>query len=141
MKEEFLCHQGIIKSIDKDKIVVTFVRNSACSACHSKNSCMMTDSKEEEITITDANSALYQVGELINITMEKSLGGRAIIIAYLLPFIVLVGGLLITFFTTQREILSILVAFAAMTIYYIAIKLLKNRWEGAFQFKISKVEE
>ena len=49
--ENEVCHNGRIKSIDGHKIEVVILSRSACSACHSKSMCSMTEMKEKSIDI------------------------------------------------------------------------------------------
>lgn len=49
---EVIRHNAFVKSIDKNSLWVTIVNESACSACHAKGACNISDFQEKEIEIS-----------------------------------------------------------------------------------------
>jgi positive regulator of sigma E activity len=79
------------------------------------------------------------VGEIVQVNMKQSLGNKAVVIAYLCPFIVLAAGLFLTYYLTKNELISVGVAFAATVLYFLGIKKIDKRLKKHFAFFASKI--
>jgi positive regulator of sigma E activity len=66
---------------------------------------------------------------------------KAVVIAYLLPFFVLILGLLVTYKISKNELLSIGVSLGLTALYYLSIYKLKDKLEKEFVFTIRKQEQ
>ncbi|MCL2168231.1 MAG: SoxR reducing system RseC family protein [Lentimicrobiaceae bacterium] len=140
MNEPLICHQGIVKKITDSTLFVEIERSSACAACHAKNICISSEKKDEIIPVSVSNPNEFTIGELVQVNMKKSLSTKAVMIAYLFPFIALVAGLFITYYFTKNELLSIGVAFAATALYFLFIKKIDKKLTKQFSFFVSKIE-
>lgn len=85
-------HTGTIIKIDDRKVEVMILAQSACSACHSKSLCSLSEMKEKVIQVTVSKED-FEPGELVNVIMSASLGILAVFYAYLFPLIILIGTL------------------------------------------------
>ena len=81
-------HQGVIISIDGSIAHVKIEQTSACASCHVKTVCGASEKSEK---IIDANiiSSDLKVGDTVIVIGQKSLGFKAIILAYILPFVLI----------------------------------------------------
>jgi sigma-E factor negative regulatory protein RseC len=136
-----ICHQGTIIEITDNTLFVKIERSSACAACHAKSVCMDSHRKEEIIPVPVQEPTAFQVGEQVQVRLKKSLGAKAVIIAYLCPFIALVLGLFTTYYFTKNELLSVGVAFVATTLYFLFIKKIDHRLKKHFTFIANKINE
>ena len=141
MSETAICHQGIVKEITNNVLFVEIERRSACASCHAKGVCGSFDKKEEVIAIPTHEPEAYQVGEQVQVNLEKSLGAKAVVLAYFCPFLALALGLFVTYYFTRNELLSIGVSFAATTIYFLFIKKIDNKLKRHFSFVVSKISQ
>lgn len=126
-------HQGVIISKD-DKIArVKIEQTSACASCHVKSVCGASDKSEK---IIDANimDDTLKVGDQVTIIGQKSLGFQAILLAYILPFIVIIATLFITNIFTTNEIIIGTCALASLIPYFIVLRLMRNKIQAKFQF-------
>jgi len=139
MSESNVCHQGIIKEIKDNILYVEIERLAACSGCHVKNACMSFNKKEEIIAVPVNHPAQFQVGEKVLLVLKQSMGTKAVVIAYLCPFLVLSLGLFLTYSFTKNELLSVGVAFGATTLYYLFIKKIDHRLKKHFTFTVKKI--
>jgi len=141
MNEPLICHQGTVKEITDNTLFVKIERSSACATCHAKTVCLSSEKKNEVITIPYVNSDAFQVGEQVHLYLKQSLGAKAVVIAYLFPFLALILGLFVTYYFTKNELLSIGVAFAATTLYFLGIKKMDHKLKKQFTFFVTKIEE
>lgn len=133
-------HLGTITKITADLITVNIVNASACSNCHSKNYCSLSDKKNKLITIKvshDNNSC--KIGDTVSVVMALSIGFKAIIIGYIVPFFVLLIALLTSFIITKNEVVSGLISIFLLVPYYFVVYLLRNRITKNFEFSIESL--
>jgi len=141
MNTSNICHQGTVKDIKDNILYVEIERLSACASCHAKSVCLSFSKKDEIIPVPTNEPDIFQIGERVQIELRKSLGNKAVVIAYLFPFLVLALGLFVTYYFTKNELLSIGVAFVATTLYFLFIKKMDNRLKKEFSFSASKITE
>ena len=139
MNAPTLCHQGIVKEITGNTLFVKIERRSACAACHAKGVCLSSDKKDEVISVTTNEHEQFQVNETVQLTLKKSLGAKAVVLAYLCPFLALVLGLFVTYYFTKNELLSVGVAFVMTILYFLFIKKIDSRLKKQFSFVVSKI--
>lgn len=140
MSVSHICHQGVIKEIKDQTLYVEVERLAACASCHAKTVCLSFSKKDEIIPVTTNEPEAFEVGERVQIQLKKSLGAKAVVIAYLFPFLVLALGLFVTYYFTRNELFSIGISFVATALYFIFIKKLDNKLKKQFSFFASKVE-
>ncbi|NQS88404.1 SoxR reducing system RseC family protein, partial [Patescibacteria group bacterium] len=79
-------HEGIIEEIDNQEITVRFLSNSACSECHAKSVCSVSDSPEKHVVI-ESSGYHYNTGDKVDIILARSLGFKALFLGYIFPFL------------------------------------------------------
>ena len=130
-------HVGTISYIKDEKITVSILNVSACAGCHAKSACSMSDMKEKEIDIIDYSSS-FKLGEEVKVVYQESLGWLALLLAYVLPFVlVLITLFIATAFT--NELISGLMALGILLPYYSLLYFLKDRLKKTFSFTIHKI--
>ena len=130
-------HVGTISDIKDEKITVSILNVSACAGCHAKSACSMSDMKEKNIDIIDYSSS-FELGEEVKVVYQESLGWLALLLAYVLPFVlVLITLFIATAFT--NELISGLMALGILLPYYSLLYFLKDRLKKTFSFTIHKI--
>ena len=141
MSNTGICHQGVIKEIKENVLFVEVERLAACASCHAKTVCLAFTKKEEIIPVPTNQPEIFQVGERVQVNLKQSLGNKAVVIAYLIPFLVLTIGLFVPYYFTKNELLSIGVAFVATTLYFLFIKKMDKKLKKQFSFFATKISE
>jgi len=141
MSNSVICHQGVIKEIKEHVLFVEVERLAACASCHAKSVCLAFSKKDEIIPVPTNEPDTFQVGERVQVNLKQSLGTKAVVIAYLFPFLVLTLGLFVTYYFTKNELLSIGIAFVATTLYFLFIKKMDKKLQKQFSFFASKINE
>ena len=133
-------HQGIVESITGSHLKVRIVQSSSCSGCHAKGYCSSADSKEKIVDINDASASLYSVGERVMIIGETSMGMKAVALAFIIPFLILIVALFVCMAITNDELLSAIISLALLVPYYFIIWLNKARLTQKFSFTIKPIK-
>lgn len=134
-------HLGIVESIDGSHVRVKILQSSACSSCSVKGHCNISETKEKIIDIHDKESAdCCSVGQEVMVCGTTSMGMKAVLLAFVLPFIVLLAALFVTMRVTDGdEAASALVSLCTLIPYYIIIYLLRNRISRTFSFTLETI--
>ena len=138
MSEE-ISHQGVIKKLSEESIIVGIITESACASCHAKGACTAADMKDKEIEITSFIGDFY-IGQHVNVIGKSSQGFKALALGYLLPFILLLAVLILSSYFTTNEGISGLLSLSILLPYYLILFFYRNKLKQSFQFKIKPLE-
>jgi len=131
-------HPGIIEKVEEGKVYVNILAQSACSTCHSKGMCSISEMENKIVEITRDDDAEYKTGDDVTVFMKKSLGQKAVFYGYLCPFLIMLVSLILMLAITDNEGLSALVALGLLVPYYFILHKMKDRLSKTFEFKIRK---
>jgi sigma-E factor negative regulatory protein RseC len=81
----------------------------------------------------------YTVGEEVMIGVSEVMGMKAAVYAYIIPFFILLGGLLLTTHLGLGEVAAGLTSLGVMCLYYVVLWLFRRRIEKEIVFKIRKI--
>ena len=132
-------HQGIGENIQGSHLLVRIIQTSACAACSAKGHCSSADSKDKVIDITDTAASSYQVGEQVMIIGETSMGMMAVVLAFVIPFVLLVTSLFIFMAWMENELYAALSSLIILIPYYFILWLNKARLKQKFSFTIKPI--
>ena len=132
-------HQGIVENIQGSHLSVRIIQTSACAACSAKGHCSSADSKDKVIDITDTAASSYQVGEQVMIIGETSMGMMAVVLAFVIPFVLLVTSLFIFMVWMENELYAALSSLIILIPYYFILWLNKARLKQKFSFTIKPI--
>ena len=129
-------HQGIVENINGSHLQVRIIQTSACASCSIKGHCSSADTKEKLIDVTDDNVSSYQPGDRVWVIGELSMGVMAVLLAFILPFLVLIFSLFIFMAIWNDELGSALCSLALLIPYYYILWLNKLRMGKKFSFSV-----
>ncbi|MFP4046933.1 MAG: SoxR reducing system RseC family protein [Bacteroidota bacterium] len=138
MSKNLIEHKGRIENIEGNKIKVRFTAISACAACHAKGVCTASDMENKEVEVI-AEPANYHIGEQVNVVLQQSLGFKALLYGYVLPFFLLLIALIIFSITFNNELIAGIGAIGVLIPYYIMLYFYNDRFKKVFSFKIQKL--
>jgi sigma-E factor negative regulatory protein RseC len=126
-------HQGVIISIDGKVAHVKIEQTSACASCHVKSVCGASEKSEK---IIDANlmDTSLKIGDQVTVIGQKSLGIQAVLLAYVLPFVLIVTMLFFANIFTTNELVVGTCALASLIPYFAILRLMHNKIQAKFQF-------
>ena len=133
-------HDGIIIALNEDgTALVRIVQTSACAACKAKAMCASAESAEKEMTVVLLGDGQWAVGDSVEVMVQQKIGWKAVVLAYLLPFFVMLAVMFIgnAIWAVREEILGT-VALCAMALYYLVLGLFKDKLQKEFSFTARK---
>jgi sigma-E factor negative regulatory protein RseC len=137
MKNE-IAHTGRIVEITPDFTTVEIIASSACSTCHAKNLCGMSEDQEKMIMVPTNGFDEYQVGDHVQVLTKMTMGLKAVWISYVIPLAVLMILILSLSAVLENEFLCGLLSIAGVALYYFGIWLFKDRLSNEFVFYIKR---
>jgi len=129
-------HDGIIRNIDDKYYYVSIIAQSACASCHTKGICNISEIQEEIIEIPLKENKIYKKGDKVEILMEKTLGAKAVMLGYVIPFIILLITLIVSLSLFENEGVAGLISIGILIPYYLFLYFIKDRLKKTFVFKI-----
>lgn len=139
--EKEVCKEGIVRKLEGSKVWVEIVVSSACGGCAAKSLCNISEKKNELVEAVNMTGEKFSIGETVQIQMMQKLANKAVVLGYLLPFVILVAGLFVCYALTHIEWLSVLVGIGLTALYYVILKLMDKRLAKEFVLYASKKNE
>ncbi len=137
---DIIKHQGIVENINGSHVKVRIVQTSACAACSAKGHCASADTKEKLIDVTTGDASSYQPGDRVIVFGELSMGMIAVLLAFIVPFCILVISLFIFMAVWNDELRSALCSLALLIPYYYISWLNRTRMGKKFSFSIKPID-
>ena len=135
---DIIQHVGTVESIAGNHVRVRIVQTSACATCAAHKYCNSSESKEKMIDVYTKDAVHYQIGQTVKVLGTTSMGMRAVLWAFGVPFVVLVAVLYATWMVTGGdEPLSALAALASLALYYLVLYFCRGKMAKRFVFTIS----
>lgn len=131
-----ISHRGKVVGIDKYVTQVEIIQTSACGACHAKGLCGYSDSETKIVPVPTNAFAMLKVGDEVELCMKRSMGVKAVWIAYVIPLLVLMLAVLAASACRLPELYTGLCAIAAVAVYYMVILCFRKRLNNDFVFYI-----
>ena len=131
-----IAHQGRIVEIDKDFTTVQITVSSACSSCHAKGLCGMSEDEDKVIMVPTDPYTVRNVGDEVTVKTKMTMGLKAVWISYVIPLVILLILILSLSAVFEKEYLTGLVSVAGVALYYFGIWLFRDRLSNEFVFYI-----
>ena len=135
--EENIHHTGIVLSVKDTMAKGQIVPSSACAACKAKAMCVSTESKEQIIDALMLEP--LRPRDQAQLTIREHVAWRAVLIGYILPFIVMIAVIaVLTLTTSLDEAVTGTIALCSIALYYLVLRLFRNRLEKQFSITARK---
>ncbi len=131
-------HTGIITNIVGTKVQVQIVQLSACSSCHAKGACSASD-KDEKFIDAEVTDTTFKIGDQVNLIGESSMGLFAVLIAFVIPFLLIIISLFILRSYTTNEALSGTIALGVLVPYFIILSLFNKKLQNKLKFTVERI--
>ena len=132
-----IVHSGVITGMDGNKIRIHIEQQSACSTCHSRSVCMASDMKGKEVFVEN-DGGNYQIGETVELLGRTSTGLLAVLLAFVIPFLLILLSLIILQRVVTSEAVSALISLSLLMPYYLILSLFNKKLDKKMQFYIQK---
>ena len=135
-------HVGIVIAVNGDgTVLVRIVQTSACASCKAKAMCASAESKEKEILALFVGERQdVNLGDEVVVMVQQTMGWKAVLLAYILPFVVMMSVVVIgnRLFGKSSEAIIGTSALCAMGVYYIILGFFKDKIQKEFSFTARK---
>jgi sigma-E factor negative regulatory protein RseC len=130
-------HSGIIESVEDDLIKVRIVQTSACASCSVAANCNASEKKDKIVDVYNFDSITkYHTGDVVTLTASTQTGMNAVLLAFGIPFLIVVVTLFLMISTTDNEVLSAIVSILMLIPYYIALYFKRDKLRERLSFGI-----
>ena len=136
--EDLIRHTGVVLSTEGQTAHVEIIQASACSACKAKSMCMSADGRSKEMDVIMLEP--LKAGDRVEVMVRERLAWKAILLAYILPFLVMISVIVaLDFLTDWSEAVVGTLSLCAIALYYIGLSVFKHRLQTRFTFTARKV--
>ena len=136
-KKNEIVHSGKVIETNPDFTTVEIMVSSACSECHAKGLCGMSEMEEKIILVPTDPYEPKKVGDIVQVKTKMTMGLKAVWISYVIPLAVLMILILSLSAVIENEFLRGGIAIAGVGLYYFVIWLMKDRLSDQFEFYIN----
>ena len=131
-----ISHSGVVESIEDGCVHVRIVQTSACSACKVAGYCNASESKEKLVDVYTADTQRYSVGQAVTVMASRQVAAHALLLGFGLPFLVLVGVLVVVLQMTGNELWAALAGLLSLAPYYLLLYFFRNWLRDKLSFWI-----
>lgn len=136
--DELIRHTGVVLSTNGTIAHVEIVQTSSCSACKARSMCMSSESQQKEMDVMMLEP--MKVGDQVEVEVRERLAWKAVILAYILPFIVMMAVIaILDYITDWSEAVIGTLSLCAIALYYIGLSVFKHRLQKQFVFTARKL--
>lgn len=136
--DELIRHEGIVMYVSGETAHVSITQTSACAACKAKEMCMSSESQEKELDAMMAEP--MQAGDRVEVEVRERLAWKAVLLAYVMPFFVMIAVLaVLSGVTDWGEAVTGTLSLCAIALYYLILSLFRNRLQRQFSFVARKI--
>ena len=130
-------HPGPFVAVAQGSVRVKIETLSACSSCQAHSRCGFAEKKEQELSIDNADWQQYAVGDSVQVVISESRGMQAVLLAYIIPSILLLGGLILLL-QWLSELVAVMAVLLLIAAYYLVLYACRQRLQNKFTFQITK---
>ena len=135
--DELIRHTGVVLSTKGEMAHIEIVQSSACSACKAKGMCTSSESQAKEMDAVMLE--LMQPGDRVEVEVREHLAWKAVLLAYILPFVVMMAVIAVLDFTTNwDEAVVGTLSLCSIALYYLVLSQFKHRLQKQFTFTARK---
>ena len=138
LNEHNIEHKGSIVAIIGNRVDVEMIVEEACSACKAKDICGMGHTEHKVVSVIVDDPTLFEVDETVIVSVTRGMGIKAVMLAYVFPFLLLLGTLMVLLGVGCSESVAGLIALGLMAVYYAILYFLRKKIEREIIFKIRK---
>jgi positive regulator of sigma E activity len=131
---ETIRHEGTVKSVGIDSVLVSIASNCACSGCHAEGICGIAGKEEKIIDVQGS----YHVspGDPVTVLMRESMGFKAVVLSYVVPLFIVIAGLVIFSSLSLSEPASGGAALSLLVPYFIVLYIFRKKIDRSFTFTL-----
>ena len=136
--DEMIRHEGVVLRTSGNMAHVEIVQTSACSACKARSMCMSSESQQKQMDVEMLEP--MQAGDRVEVEVRERLAWRAVLLAYILPFVVMMAAIAVLDYTTDwSEAIVGTLSLCAIALYYLILSAFNHKLQKQFSFTARKI--
>lgn len=129
-----ISHPGIVESITDGCVKVRILQVSACASCKVAGHCNASESKEKIVDVLNVvDTSRLKLGDNVVVWTSSDVANKALVLGFGLPFLLLLGVLVVVLYLTDNEGVAALAALGSLLPYYFLLWL----WRDSIRQQIS----
>ncbi len=136
---ESIVHNGRIRKVENGIASVSFVRSSGCGGCSIRSGCGMAESADAIVEVP-LRGRDFREGETVTIHASATKGYLAILLAYCVPFVLVIATLIVAISFGVSESLAGMISLATLIPYYVGLKACSRFYKNELSIDILKNE-
>ena len=134
-----ISHSGVIESITDGCVKVRILQTSACASCKVAAHCHASEAKVMVVDVCGVtDSSNLSVGQSVAVSTSGNTASRALFLGYGLPFLLMVGVLVVVLRLTDNEGAAALSALGSLIPYYFLLWILRDRISRQVSFELEE---
>lgn len=135
--KDSIWHEGIVRDVKAQTIEVVIYSHSACSGCHAKGACGMSDMKQKVI-IAERPAFEIKAGDRVVVNAAMGNAIYSVIVAYVLPSILIISAIFFLVRAGASELAAATASLVLLAGYFWALYLFRNKIGKKIKFTVSK---
>lgn len=135
MNAETIEHTGEIIALSDGIAKVRIIQTSACAECHAKGVCTASD-QTEKVVDAEIVSETLKVGDSVKVVGQKNLGIYAVLLAYVVPFLLIIVTMMVMNMLTDNDLLVGSVSLGVLIPYLVVLRLMRKKLKATFRFYV-----
>jgi positive regulator of sigma E activity len=130
------CHQGTVVKTSEGIVYVKIQAVSACASCQAKSMCNLNEVQDKIIEVYQPGPARHKPGDVVTVVMKRSMGNKALLLGYLLPFLIVMITLFLFSYLTGSELQAGILSLVILIPYYMTLHFFREKLKNTFSFEI-----
>lgn len=135
MESKTIEHEGVVTRVEGDEVSVMIVSRSACSACHAKGACGISEMKNKEIR-TAVPDFPVKTGDRVRVVAGMRNAMLSVMMAYVVPSVVLLGSVAVLLVSGTGELAAACGALVITTVYFFTLYQFRSFFSKKIKFEI-----
>lgn len=131
-------HSGVVVRVDVGRVYVEIIAQGACGGCSARQACGLGESEHKIVEILSPDASAYCVGDTVEVSLTKHMGLTAVLLAYVIPFVVLLCVIVAGHLLGVSEGASAMLSLGSVVLYFGALRLVRRKIEKKIHFTLSK---
>lgn len=131
-------HDGTVIASAAGMVRVEMHVVSACSSCKAHEKCSFVDKADKVVEVSTADWKEYHEGEAVTVSVNEGLGLLAVLLAYFLPAVIIIGAVVLLSVYIRSEAIAALVPIVLIALYFLMLYRFRERLQRKFSFGITK---
>ncbi|MCQ2335460.1 MAG: SoxR reducing system RseC family protein [Paludibacteraceae bacterium] len=133
---EQISHEAIVEQVADHRVHVRIVQTAACAGCKAKSMCTASESAVKELDAIALEPVA--VGDQVLVEVSRKLGWKAVLLAFVLPFCLMLLVVLLLPRWVGNEAVVGTVAIVSLAPYYLVLHLFDDRLQREYRFVVRK---